>query len=110
MAPAVLARVVAGEGQVDERLHPGIRLLRQLHHRRAPHLPVWPQADGDADGAVDGELGDENGPGHEPALTVATQIEAVEVLVRRPAGLPLDHRSEERRVGKECRSRWSPYH
>ena len=20
------------------------------------------------------------------------------------------HRSEERRVGKECRSRWSPYH
>ena len=33
-------------------------------------------------------------------------------------GLPLgyysgyihEHRSEERRVGKECRSRWSPYH
>ena len=32
-------------------------------------------------------------------------------------GLPLtftvysyDNRSEERRVGKECRSRWSPYH
>ena len=23
---------------------------------------------------------------------------------------PLMHRSEERRVGKECRSRWSPYH
>src|SRR5256885_8281025 len=22
----------------------------------------------------------------------------------------IDHRSEERRVGKECRSRWSPYH
>src|SRR2546421_3630434 len=37
---------------------------------------------------------------------------------RRPAAFPdalraedLDHvRSEERRVGKECRSRWSPYH
>jgi len=26
-----------------------------------------------------------------------------------PAGDPLA-RSEERRVGKECRSRWSPYH
>src|SRR6266487_5273800 len=25
-------------------------------------------------------------------------------------GLAYDHRSEERRVGKECRSRWSPYH
>src|SRR5690554_7985545 len=26
------------------------------------------------------------------------------------ADLPLPVRSEERRVGKECRSRWSPYH
>ena len=25
-------------------------------------------------------------------------------------GIPLLNRSEERRVGKECRSRWSPYH
>src|SRR2546430_8049720 len=25
-------------------------------------------------------------------------------------GLPAERRSEERRVGKECRSRWSPYH
>ena len=24
--------------------------------------------------------------------------------------IPINHRSEERRVGKECRSRWSPYH
>ena len=23
---------------------------------------------------------------------------------------PRNYRSEERRVGKECRSRWSPYH
>src|SRR5258705_12992937 len=26
------------------------------------------------------------------------------------AGASRDERSEERRVGKECRSRWSPYH
>src|SRR3989449_8187812 len=26
------------------------------------------------------------------------------------AGVTLEERSEERRVGKECRSRWSPYH
>ena len=25
-------------------------------------------------------------------------------------GLMIQFRSEERRVGKECRSRWSPYH
>src|SRR3712207_7716498 len=29
---------------------------------------------------------------------------------RRHAPLPWNERSEERRVGKECRSRWSPYH
>src|SRR5260370_41459532 len=27
-----------------------------------------------------------------------------------PRALVVTHRSEERRVGKECRSRWSPYH
>src|SRR2546426_11415658 len=27
-----------------------------------------------------------------------------------PALEPFAYRSEERRVGKECRSRWSPYH
>ena len=38
-------------------------------------------------------------------------------LFTHPAGVPLimvrgddARRSEERRVGKECRSRWSPYH
>ena len=36
-----------------------------------------------------------------PALTPAKMAE----LARR-----LEDRSEERRVGKECRSRWSPYH
>ena len=30
----------------------------------------------------------------------------IEMIVR----WPRDARSEERRVGKECRSRWSPYH
>ena len=28
----------------------------------------------------------------------------------RPWEQPVQDRSEERRVGKECRSRWSPYH
>ena len=31
-------------------------------------------------------------------------------LDKHSAGEPLAKRSEERRVGKECRSRWSPYH
>ena len=32
-----------------------------------------------------------------------SQIESLE-------SISVDYRSEERRVGKECRSRWSPYH
>src|SRR5256884_77060 len=31
-------------------------------------------------------------------------------IVRRVQVFECDNRSEERRVGKECRSRWSPYH
>src|ERR1039457_2913843 len=32
------------------------------------------------------------------------------LLVAKSGRLKLSSRSEERRVGKECRSRWSPYH
>ena len=60
-------------------------------------------------------------PGREPAHKLKV-LHPDPVLVARPATVPrltwfghsafllqLD-RSEERRVGKECRSRWSPYH
>ena len=36
----------------------------------------------------------------EPAVVMATPAHTATI----------DERSEERRVGKECRSRWSPYH
>src|ERR1039457_4791992 len=38
------------------------------------------------------------------AATLLEVVEAIEGPIR------LNIRSEERRVGKECRSRWSPYH
>ena len=31
-------------------------------------------------------------------------------IIKRGGMAKVDKRSEERRVGKECRSRWSPYH
>ena len=34
----------------------------------------------------------------------------VDVALPAAAAVEIFHRSEERRVGKECRSRWSPYH
>ena len=33
-----------------------------------------------------------------------------EIMIREGFKKLFDWRSEERRVGKECRSRWSPYH
>ena len=55
------------------------------------------------------ELGEKNG------YTVVRCFTAVQALERaritHPDVIVLDQsRSEERRVGKECRSRWSPYH
>src|SRR5256885_7047066 len=76
-------------------------------------LPIY-----DHDGGADGHAADR--PGRGRGLRVAAPARH-----RRRGGarvLPADHalrdagdlhvsgRSEERRVGKECRSRWSPYH
>ena len=33
-----------------------------------------------------------------------------EKIILKDASFHIEDRSEERRVGKECRSRWSPYH
>src|SRR5687767_15472840 len=47
---------------------------------------------------------------HDSLEAVARTMETARVLA---PGLPVwitETRSEERRVGKECRSRWSPYH
>ena len=34
----------------------------------------------------------------------------LQLAIDRSVSLQISSRSEERRVGKECRSRWSPYH
>src|SRR3989442_14225152 len=43
-------------------------------------------------------------------LEVTLELGDVTETVEVTAETPLIERSEERRVGKECRSRWSPYH
>ena len=50
--------------------------------------------------------------GHKPALSFFGRSQSYIDLDRqvRRAAAGLKARSEERRVGKECRSRWSPYH
>ena len=46
---------------------------------------------------------------------LARTVETTDEWIRERTGIrqrhiAAPHRSEERRVGKECRSRWSPYH
>ena len=45
-------------------------------------------------------------------LTAARHVaaEGISILAVNVGGNRSEERSEERRVGKECRSRWSPYH
>jgi len=45
-----------------------------------------------------------------PAFTVRAREPTECYLIPREIALGVFGRSEERRVGKECRSRWSPYH
>ena len=42
--------------------------------------------------------------------TTFTRAKEVQPVVEKMITLGKKKRSEERRVGKECRSRWSPYH
>ena len=43
-------------------------------------------------------------------VVVSLLVTSVVVYVATPTLIDISSRSEERRVGKECRSRWSPYH
>jgi len=74
----------------ERRPHPHYRQLQEIHT--------------DAAAAADG-LAARLGP-RRPWADVAAVRAEVDAAARRRGGL----RSEERRVGKECRSRWSPYH
>src|SRR3712207_112902 len=50
----------------------------------------------------------ENGAGKSSLMKLLSQVERPSGGEIEISGEPV--RSEERRVGKECRSRWSPYH
>src|SRR3712207_8620545 len=52
------------------------------------------------------------GPGMSASETIhtTTAAPAIQATGRQRGESSLPVRSEERRVGKECRSRWSPYH
>jgi len=85
-------------------------LYSQIRHQRATHVALK-NAEARVAGIVESAM--------DPIITIDADQRilvfnaAAEQVFRWPRdavlGEPLD-RSEERRVGKECRSRWSPYH
>jgi len=50
------------------------------------------------------------GPGQVRLKVVAAGVNPLDSKIRNGWRPQVTPRSEERRVGKECRSRWSPYH
>ena len=85
-----------GDGGLIEALWPGAPPTRPL---RALHVVVSRARAAVGEGVVE-----RTGGGYRLALPDA-QIDARDL-----ADQAASSRSEERRVGKECRSRWSPYH
>ena len=49
-------------------------------------------------------------PGQSDYPRLLSEINDPPQILRYDGDLSISSRSEERRVGKECRSRWSPYH
>ena len=92
----------------------------------APMQSTFEEGRDPFDAAVQGGLGHLTRPYGSAALEPEEGVENLRkmqqaVVSGSPHGIPalvheecltgvMAHRSEERRVGKECRSRWSPYH
>jgi len=61
-------------------------------------------------GGIDALYGDMTKPTGLARVLPVVEARGTMFSARAPAGREHGARSEERRVGKECRSRWSPYH
>src|SRR2546429_8878433 len=79
---------------------PTRRAERIVEHETAVRHPRRSREDGGPGAQQRDEAANEDGRGAVPPKEVTRALEVRFVEVR----------SEERRVGKECRSRWSPYH
>jgi len=107
--PAVQTRAI---NLARERARPVIvatqMLESMINSPRPTRAEVSDVAGAVAAGADAVMLSAETSVGAYPVDTVATMSRIV--AAAEESSLRAEHRSEERRVGKECRSRWSPYH
>src|SRR5256886_15410194 len=90
-----LRRVGDVEAEVEHQLDDAGSLLRVDFVGRIAHLVII------GVGAVEEE---------QDRHALAREVEVIRAEVEVLLGPDVVDRSEERRVGKECRSRWSPYH
>src|SRR2546430_3662922 len=101
---------------LERPIHLGLELPEQVDRDVVVEREDLREEDAtDALGAVDPEVGVcEPGPRQTAGRAAGRRLLGVGQKAQAPLlGHPrekLDVRSEERRVGKECRSRWSPYH
>src|SRR3989442_12533346 len=90
------------------------RATKRITRRMASIYRIGPEAGRAQDGADAGPLIDRTDGvvgGERPADVVRAGGRREPLLLGAPLEAPQRApRSEERRVGKECRSRWSPYH
>src|SRR5579859_437517 len=81
-------------------------------HMHLKNLVLRAWWDGESSPSIEAPIGDFYGLNlgeyftYQSALLVVAPMKALNAYFQ----MPFDTRSEERRVGKECRSRWSPYH
>src|SRR5258708_30019864 len=77
-------------------------------------LPIWAERPGVSPGPLVGDKKTPHPQAHRRHAQHQRQhgegVEAVAGEASHQEIVPMQTRSEERRVGKECRSRWSPYH
>ena len=85
-----------------------------MARKRQPEKPAAPKMKGYIAGAgeiVQQDISDTLRQNFMPyAMSVIVSRAIPEIDGFKPSHRKLLYRSEERRVGKECRSRWSPYH
>src|SRR2546429_8720832 len=121
LAPAIdlayeefLQRLRSARGEIHAQglgqLLAQIRLAEHLDQLGVELVEDTPGSSGRREDAPPGECREARKALLRESRNVGHRVRALVAGEGERAQLSAFHRSEERRVGKECRSRWSPYH
>ena len=85
-------------------------IAKQQGYPTAFYLPEYVGEDGGGNDLGDVDMGRLDPLFEDAARLIVIHQQGSTSLIQRKFAIGYNRRSEERRVGKECRSRWSPYH